>query len=101
MELYAVEFANFVISNRNILFFIDETSSPGHIASSKNHAKSDGVTSFVLNLMVTVLEKNPQEIFDYISVIFTVKFSWFSKNERKDCVGDGIRNFCTTITYLE
>ena len=65
MELYAVEFANFVISNRNILFFIDETSSPGHIASSKNHAKSDGVTSFVLNLMVTVLEKNDSSLVSF------------------------------------
>ena len=78
MELYAVEFANFVISNRNISFFIDEKNSPGHCTSNKNHDESDGVTGFILNSMVTELEKT-QKIHRKISVNFTVKSIWFSK----------------------
>ena len=79
MELYAVEFANFVISNRNISFFIDEKNSPGHCTSNKNHDESDGVTGFILNSMVTLLKKKTQEIHRKISVIFTVKSILFSK----------------------
>ena len=65
MELYAVEFANFVISNRNISFFIDEQNNSGHgTRSNNNHAESDGVTGFgfILHSTVTEKEKSQQEI---------------------------------------
>ena len=65
MELNAVKFANFVISNRSISFFIDEQNSPGHCCRSKNHAESDCVTSLILISMVTELEKNPHEIVEF------------------------------------
>ena len=37
------------------------------------------------------MKKNPQEIVEYISVIFIVKLSWFFMKNIQDSVGNGVQ----------
>ena len=92
MKLYAVEFLGFLTLDSYNSFFTIDKGSPTYATFIKNHAESENGILFAQNAIVKEMEKNPQEIFGNVPIIFRdfhCKINLVFQEKIKHMVGDG------------